>query len=60
VCSSDLVDPLSGTTAGQAGAATPNSPIDAHLPHDGGEATTEREAQTRSSEEAAPTARSAV
>lgn len=40
---------LTGDAQGQAGAATPNSPIDAHLPAaSGGERNAEREAQTRS------------
>jgi hypothetical protein len=49
--------PLAGTAAGKAGAATPNSPIDAHLPHGGGEEKAEREAQTRSLGDDAPTER---
>ncbi|SFP72822.1 hypothetical protein [Sphingomonas rubra] len=36
-----------GTAMGKAGAATPNSPIDAELPHGGGEELAEKEAQTR-------------
>lgn len=38
---------LAGTALGKAGAATPNSPIDAKAPHDGGEAQAEKEAQAR-------------
>jgi len=37
-----------GSAQGRAGAATPNSPIDAHLPHDGGEGMADDEARTRS------------
>lgn len=37
-----------GTAMGKAGAATPNSPIDAELPHDGGDALAGKEARTRS------------
>ena len=32
----DAGAPVGGDAAGRMGAATPNSPIDAHLPHDGG------------------------
>ena len=37
-----------GSAEGRAGAATPNSPIDAHLPHDGGDDLAQEEARTRS------------
>lgn len=41
-------DPDAGTAMGDAGAATPNSPIDAELPLEGGgERLAEKEAQTR-------------
>lgn len=36
-----------GSAEGRAGAATPNSPIDAELPHDGGDGQAEAEARTR-------------
>lgn len=38
--------PLSGDALGQAGAATPNAPIDAELPHDSGDAGASDEART--------------
>lgn len=37
-----------GSAEGRAGAATPNSPTDAQLPHDGGDGTAAAEARTRS------------
>lgn len=40
-------EPLAGTAEGRAGAATPGSPIDAGLPHDGGDGQAEAEARTR-------------
>jgi len=43
---------LSADAQGKAGAATPNSPIDAALPHDAGDAGAAREAQVRSLDDA--------
>ena len=40
-------DAHAGSAEGQAGAATPNSPIDAELPHASGNWQAEAEAQTR-------------
>lgn len=39
---------------GMTGAATPNSPIDAHLPHDGGDMAAGAEARIRATGEGAP------
>lgn len=43
----DAGAPVGGDAAGRTGAATPNSPIDAQLPHDGGNGLAQAEALER-------------